>query len=122
MSPINSLADLNQLREEALEKRKKTKVAGKAQISVAMGSCGIAAGARETLKAIRNEIETEHLSGIIVNQTGCIGLCEEEPLVQVCIGDQPRVVYGKVSPDIARRIVKEHIAAGKVVISNKVTA
>ncbi|MEJ2598499.1 MAG: (2Fe-2S) ferredoxin domain-containing protein [Anaerolineales bacterium] len=120
MSPINSIAALNQLREEVLEKRKK--VAGKAQISVAMGSCGIAAGARETLKAILNEIEAENLSGIKVNQTGCIGLCEEEPLVQVTIGDQPKVVYGHVSPEVARRIVKDHIATGKVVSTNKIEA
>lgn len=122
MSQINSIADLKQLREEALEKRRKIKDTGKAQISVAMGSCGIAAGARETLKAILNEIEVENLSGIKVNQTGCIGLCEEEPLVQVYIGDQPKVIYGHVSPDVARRIVKEHVAAGEIVRANKVEA
>jgi NADP-reducing hydrogenase subunit HndB len=122
MSIVKSLEDLKRFREEALEKRKMNSTAGKAQISVAMGFCSIAAGARETLEAIMNEIEVEKLSGMIVTQTGCIGLCEKEPIVQVQIGDQPKVVYGKVSPKVARQIVQEHLVAGKIVEANKIEA
>ena len=87
-----------------------------------MGSCSIAAGARETMEAITNEIEVENLSGMLVTQTGCIGLCEKEPIVQVQINDQPKVVYGKVSPKVARQIVQEHLAAGKIVEANVIEA
>jgi NADP-reducing hydrogenase subunit HndB len=122
MSVIKSLEDLKRIREEALEKKMMRTNAGKAQISVSMGTCGIAVGADETMKAILGEIADENLSGIIVTQTGCIGLCEQEPVVQVQVGDQPRVVYGKVSPSVAKQIVKEHIASGKVVKAYKIEA
>lgn len=122
MSIVKSLEDLKRLREEALEKRRVNSTDGKAQISVAMGFCSIAAGARETMEAILNEIKVQKLSGTVVNQTGCVGLCEKEPIVQVMIGDQPKVVYGKVSPEVARQIVKEHLAAGKIVKANKIEA
>jgi NADH:ubiquinone oxidoreductase subunit E len=58
------------------------------QVIVAMGTCGIAAGARDTMKSVLNFIEKKHLSGVTVTQTGCMGMCEQEPIVQVVIGDQ----------------------------------
>jgi NADP-reducing hydrogenase subunit HndB len=115
MSAIKSLEDLKRLREEALEKRKVKSESGSAQVIVAMGTCGIAAGARETMKSILNEIEADQLSGIVVTQTGCIGLCEREPIVQVVVGENPKVTYGKVTPMVARRILKEHVLGGKPV-------
>jgi NADP-reducing hydrogenase subunit HndB len=115
MPSVKSLEDLKRLREEALEKRKMKTSEGKAHVIVGMGTCGIAAGARDTMKAILNYIETENLNGIVVTQTGCIGQCEKEPIVQVVIGDQPKVTYGKVNPDTARRIMKEHVETGRVV-------
>ncbi len=115
MPTVKSLEDLKRLREEALEKRKMKTAEGKAHIIVGMGTCGIAAGARDTMKAILGYIETQNLNGIVVTQTGCIGQCEKEPIVQVVIGDQPKVTYGKVNSDVARRIMKEHIEAGRVV-------
>jgi NADP-reducing hydrogenase subunit HndB len=115
MTTVKSLEDLKKIREAALEKRALKTASGGAQVIVAMGTCGIAAGARETMKAILDTIEAENLSGISVSQTGCIGLCEKEPIVQVLIGDQPKVTYGKVNADIARRIMKEHVTGGKPV-------
>ncbi len=113
MPVIKSLEDLKRVREEALVKRKVRTASGIAQVTVAMGTCGIAAGAHDTMKAILNYIETHNVSGIIVTQTGCIGLCEREPIVQVTIGEQPKVTYGKVTPEIAELIMKEHVQAGK---------
>jgi NADP-reducing hydrogenase subunit HndB len=55
------------------------------------------------------------LSGVVVKQTGCIGLCEWEPIVEVVVGDEPKVTYGKVSPERAKRIIHEHVMARKVV-------
>jgi NADP-reducing hydrogenase subunit HndB len=115
---VKTLDDLKKLREEALEKRRVKNTSGQAQIVVGMGTVGIAAGARETLKAILEVIETENLSGIIVRQTGNIGLDSWEPIVQVVQGDDKKVTYGKVTPEIARRIMKEHIIGGQVVQEN----
>lgn len=115
MTTVKSLEDLKKLREQALQKRDVKKAEGHAQVIVGMGTCGIAAGARDAMKAILDTIEKDNLSGVIVSQTGCIGLCEKEPIVQVVVGDQPKVVYGKVTPEVARQIMKDHIVGGKVV-------
>ena len=118
MPGVKSLEDLKRLREEALEKRKMKTAEGHIQVVVGMGTCGIAAGARDTMKAILEMIEKDNLSDIIVTQTGCIGLCEREPIIQVMVGDQPKVTYGKVTPDVARKIMKEHVVEGKVVVNH----
>jgi NADP-reducing hydrogenase subunit HndB len=115
MTTIKSLEDLKKIREEALEKRKVKAAEGNAQVTIAMGTCGIAAGARETMKAVLDVIEKDSISGIIVSQTGCIGLCEKEPIVQVTVGTEPKVTYGKVTPEVARRIMLEHVGEGKII-------
>lgn len=122
MPTVKSLDDLKKLREEALEKRKLKTASGQAHVVVCMGTCGIAAGARDTMKAILDYIEKENLAGVVVTQTGCIGQCEKEPIVQVTIGDQPKVSYGKVTPLVARRLMKEHVADGKIVSENVIPA
>jgi NADP-reducing hydrogenase subunit HndB len=115
MSTIKSLEDLKHAREEALKKRELKASSGTIQVIVGMGTCGIAAGARDTMKSILDTIEKESMNGIIVTQTGCIGLCEKEPIVQVVIGEAAKVTYGKVSPEVAKKILKEHVGNGKVV-------
>lgn len=118
MSTIKSLDDLKRAREEALKKRDLKATSGAAQVIVGMGTCGIAAGARDAMKAILDTIEKDTINGVIVTQTGCIGLCEKEPIVQVIIGEQPKVTYGKVTPEVARKILKEHVVEGKVVTNH----
>jgi NADP-reducing hydrogenase subunit HndB len=115
MPTVKSLEDLKRIKEQATQKREIKTASGQAQVTVAMGTCGIAAGARDTMKAVLETIETDQLPGILVTQTGCIGLCEWEPIVQVTIGDQPKVTYGKVTPERARQILKEHVLGGQVV-------
>lgn len=112
---VKTLEDLKKLREEALEKRRVKTASGQIQIVVGMGTVGIAAGARETLKAILEFIEKENLSDVIVRQTGNIGLDSFEPIVQVIVGENPKVTYGKVTPEAARKIMQEHVMDGKVV-------
>lgn len=112
---IKTLEDLKRLREEALEKRRVKSASGQVQVVVGMGTVGIAAGARETLKAILDTIESESLADVIVRQTGNIGWDSWEPIVQVSIGENPKVTYGRVTPDAARRIMKEHVVGGQVV-------
>jgi NADP-reducing hydrogenase subunit HndB len=74
------------------------------------------------MKAVLDVIEKNNISGIIVSQTGCIGLCEREPIVQVTVGEEPKVTYGKVTPEIVRRIMTEHIGEGKIVKENVIPA
>lgn len=118
MPAIKSIEDLKRIKEEALKRQELKSASGQKQIIVGMGTCGIAAGARDTMKAILEKIEKDNLSGIVVTQTGCIGVCEMEPIVQVQIGDSPKVTYGKVTNDIAARIIDEHVLAGQIVKEN----
>ncbi|HET9911155.1 MAG TPA: (2Fe-2S) ferredoxin domain-containing protein [Anaerolineales bacterium] len=115
MPAIKSLEELKRVREEALQKKQLKATPGNIQVIVAMGTCGIAAGARDTMKSVLNYIENEKVSGVTVTQTGCIGLCEQEPIMQVVIGDQPKVMYGKVDAQVAQKIMKQHVQNGQPV-------
>lgn len=115
MPKVTSLEELKHLREQALQKREAKATSGRVQITVFMGTCGISAGAREAMKAILNVIETEGLQDVLVKQTGCIGLCEQEPIVDVEVVNQPKVRYGHVSAERAEQIMCEHVGGGEVV-------
>jgi NADP-reducing hydrogenase subunit HndB len=115
MPAIKSIEDLKRVREEALQKRQLKSEPGHVQIIVGMGTPGIAAGARDTMKAILDIIEKDNLSAVMVRQTGNIGIDSWESIVQVVVGDQPMVTYGKVTPEVARRIMKEHVVGGQIV-------
>jgi NADP-reducing hydrogenase subunit HndB len=115
MQMVKSLEDLKRLREEALEKRQAKATTARVQITTFMGTCGIAAGARDTMRAVLQVIESQNLQDVLVRQTGCIGLCAWEPIVEVEIGDEPKVRYGKVSGERAKRIMKEHVMGGQPV-------
>lgn len=116
MATVKSLDDLKKIREEALKKQQMKETSGKTEIIVGMGTVGIAAGARETLKAIMDMIEDENLSDIIVRQTGNIGMDSYEPIVQVAMAGEDKITYGKVSPDMARQIIQDHVISGKIVV------
>jgi NADP-reducing hydrogenase subunit HndB len=118
MPAIKSLDELKRIREEALQKKQMKATAGNIQVIVAMGTCGIAAGARDTMKSVLNYIENEKVNGVTVTQTGCMGLCEQEPIVQVVIGDQPKVAYGKVNPQVVEKIMKQHVQDGQPLTEN----
>ena len=112
---VKSLEELKRLKEEALEKRKAQATTSRARVTVGMGTCGIAAGARDTMKSILEFIEDEQASDIIVAQTGCIGLCEWEPIIEVEIGSEPKVRYGMVSADKVKEIMQEHVMGSKII-------
>jgi len=115
MPSVKSLDDLKKIREEALKKQQLKETSGKTEVIVGMGTVGIAAGARETLKAILDMIEKDNLSDIIIRQTGNIGLDSYEPIVQVILPGEEKISYGKVNPEMARRIMKEHVLGGEIV-------
>jgi len=112
---MKSIEELRKIKERALERRKLSGEGARARVTVAMGTCGIAAGARDTMKAILDEMEKRQLSDVIVTQTGCIGLCEYEPLVQVQVGENDVVTYGKIDPERVPTLVEQHLVNGEPV-------
>jgi len=122
MPNIKSLEDLKKIRDEALKKRDIKTPGARVQIVVGMGTPGIAAGARDTLKEFLNLIEAKGLTDIVVRQTGNFGLDSMEPVVKVTVGDTPEVTYGKVTSFVANQIMEEHILGGKVVTANLIPA
>jgi NADP-reducing hydrogenase subunit HndB len=81
-----------------------------------MGTCGIAAGARKVLNSIMEEVNEKDLD-IVITQTGCIGMCEKEPLIDVKMPNEPRITYGLVTAENVKEIISEHIVKGNIVES-----
>ncbi|MBR7092795.1 MAG: NADH-quinone oxidoreductase subunit NuoF [Clostridia bacterium] len=113
---MKSLAELQAVREKA---RNRMALNGNApdhvRVVVGLATCGIAAGARPVLDTITQEVEKNHLTNVTVSQTGCIGMCQFEPIVEVLVPGKEKVTYGKVNAEKAARIVAEHLVGGKPV-------
>ena len=89
--------------------------AGKAKIIVHMGTCGIAAGAREIMNTLLDEFAKENIEDVILTSSGCAGLCSKEPMATVEVKDEAPVKYVDLTPEKIRRILSEHVIGGKVV-------
>ena len=87
----------------------------KIRVVVGMATCGIAAGARPVLNAFVDEIAKRDVKGVSVQQTGCIGMCQYEPIVEVTEPGKEKVTYVKMSPEKAVRVVNDHIVNGNPV-------
>ncbi len=87
----------------------------KTRVVVGMATCGIASGARPVLNFLSDEVQKRHLENIVVTQTGCIGLCQYEPIVEVFEPGKPKVTYVKVNVEKALEILEQHLIGGKVV-------
>lgn len=111
---MKTMEDLKTMREKFQEQIKIRDTTG-IQIIVGMGTCGIAAGARDVMAAIFDEIVRRKLQDVSVRQTGCIGMCEMEVLVDVVRPGEPRITYGKVTPATVGRIISEHVIKGRIV-------
>lgn len=85
------------------------------RVVVGMATCGISAGARPVLNAIVEELARENVAGVQVTQTGCIGICKYEPVVEVFVPGQEKVTYVHMTPEKAARVVAEHLVGGHVV-------
>jgi NADP-reducing hydrogenase subunit HndB len=115
-----TLEELRNLREaKKKEMTQRDSEDKSAQIIIGMGTCGIAAGAKEAFDAFLDELNSHEIKDTKIAQTGCMGLCFSEPTVEVDVPGMPRVIYGNVNGEIARRIVREHII-GKALVSDHI--
>ena len=113
---MKSLAELRAIRER-MEKQIDLRESSDDRIRVVVGmaTCGIAAGARPVLNAFLEEVNKRELKNVTVSQTGCIGVCRLEPIVEVYVPGQEKVTYVKMTPDKVAPSVSEHLVNGRVV-------
>ena len=112
---MKSLAELEQLRNKTLARVNLRKEDDNSiRVVVGMATCGIAAGARPVMKAIMDEIEKRNVANCYVTQTGCIGVCRLEPIVEVYLPGSEKITYVNMDADKAAKIVNETVVNGKV--------
>jgi len=107
---MKSLAELEAIRNKTLESinLRKDREDG-VRIVVGMATCGIAAGARTVLNSLVEEISKRNIQNVVVSQTGCIGMCRLEPIIEVFVPGQEKVTYVKVNEEKAAKIISEHV-------------
>ena len=113
---MKSLEDLRALRER-MQKQMNVREADDSSIRILVGmaTCGIAAGARPVMQAFLEEVNKRNLKNVVVQQTGCIGVCRLEPIAEVFIPGQEKVTYVKLNPDMVPKIVNDHIVNRQIV-------
>ncbi len=113
---MKSLAELQAIRDKA-----RTQISlrensdNSIRVLVGMATCGIAAGARPVLTTMVDEVAKRQLNNVVVTQTGCIGICQFEPVVEVVTPDGEKTTYVKMTPEKALRVVNDHLVNGNVV-------
>lgn len=113
---MKSLAELQAIKEKMKNKVIIREGGSDVRVVVGMATCGIAAGARPVLNTLVEAVNEAGLSDkVTVSQTGCIGLCQYEPIVEVFEAGKEKVTYVKMDADKAKRVVEEHLKGGKVV-------
>ena len=113
---MKSIAELEAIRQKTLERVSYRKDADDdIRVVVGMATCGIAAGARPVMLAFLDEIKKRNLQNVTVSQTGCIGMCRLEPMVDVIVPGKEKVTYVNLNADMVPRIVTEHIVNGNPV-------
>ena len=120
---MKSLAELQAIKERTLNAMTARNDSEDAtRIVVGMATCGIAAGARPVMNAFTEEIARRSLKGVTVSQTGCIGMCQYEPIVEVFVPGQEKVTYVQMSAEKVAKVVNDHIVNGNVVTEYTVGA
>jgi NADP-reducing hydrogenase subunit HndB len=109
------IGDLEKIRKRVQRTTDLRESKARARITVHMGTCGIAAGARSILTSLLEEIEKEKLEDILVTTSGCAGLCSREPMATVEITDKPPVKYVDLTVEKMKKILTEHIVKGDIV-------
>jgi len=118
---INSPQDLLALRDKAKAEVDLRGGPKEMQITVHMGTCGIAAGARNILAALASELETASVKSVTLRQSGCAGLCDKEPMFTLIDKDGQQFRYGKLTTKKVRTIVQEHVLNGHPVVECLIT-
>ncbi len=120
---MKSLAELQALRDQ-MKSRVGVREDDRENIRIVVGmaTCGIAAGARPVLAAFTDEVAKRGLGNVTVAQTGCIGICQYEPVVEVFVPGQEKVTYVKMTPERVAQIVSDHIVNGNPVVSQTIGA
>lgn len=113
--PKLKIEDLEKISQKVRKTVQLRDGAGRAKITVHMGTCGIAAGARAIMNTVMEELEKKDISDVILTSSGCAGLCSQEPMVTVELKDEAPVKYVDLTPEKVLKIIDEHILGGKVV-------
>ena len=110
---MKSLEELKAIRERMQGEVGVRKAdANETRVVVGMATCGIASGARPVLNALAEEVRAKKLDNVVVTQTGCIGLCQYEPIVEVFAPGKEKVTYVKMTPEKAKEVVEQHLMRG----------
>jgi NADP-reducing hydrogenase subunit HndB len=109
------IGDLEKIREKVQRTTDLRENKARAKVTIHMGTCGIAAGARKILTSLLADIEKEKLGDILVTTSGCAGFCSREPMATVEIKDKPPVKYVDLTIEKMKKILTEHIAKGDIV-------
>lgn len=113
---MKSLAELQAIKDRMKDKVVLREGSGEIRVVVGMATCGIAAGARPVLNAFVEEVNANGLSEkVTVSQTGCIGICQFEPVVEIYEAGKEKVTYVKMTAEKAKEVVEKHLKGGKVV-------
>ncbi len=113
---MKTLAELQAIKERMKDKVVLREGMEGIRVVVGMATCGIAAGARPVLSAFVEGVNAQDLAGkVTVSQTGCIGICQFEPVVEVYEAGKPKVTYVKMTAEKAKEVVEKHLKNGKVV-------
>ncbi|HQA55143.1 MAG TPA: (2Fe-2S) ferredoxin domain-containing protein [Synergistaceae bacterium] len=114
MPKISNLEELKKLRDKSIAETAARKE-GRFRVIIGLGTCGISAGGRKIMEAAMEEIAKRGLKDVSVETTGCIGMCQNEPLMDIVRPGEPRVTYGKLKPEDVPRIIADHLVNGNVV-------
>ena len=110
---MKSLEELKAIRERMQGKvGMRSEKAGQTKIVVGMATCGIASGARPVLNVLADEVQKRGLTNVVVTQTGCIGLCQYEPIIEVYVPGKEKVTYVRMDMDKALEVLEQHIVRG----------
>lgn len=108
--------DLEKISAKMRKMRVLREDAARARVVMHMGTCGIAAGARNVMNALLAELEEKDIKDVIVTTSGCAGLCSREPMATVELTEAPPVKYVDLNEEKIKRILSEHVLGGKIVI------
>jgi len=113
--PKLSIDDLAKISQKVRKTVVLREGAGRAKITVHMGTCGIAAGARKIMNTLMDEFEKNKIEDVILTSSGCAGLCSKEPMATVELKDEAPVKYIDLTPEKISKILSEHVMGGKIV-------